>query len=37
MSKAEEMRESTTVEFISERSVSLIESDFDSKGIDRVR
>ena len=37
MSKAEEMRESTTVEFISERSVSLIESDIDSKGIDRVR
>ena len=37
MSKAEEMGGSTTVEFISERSVSLIESDIDSKGIDRVR
>ena len=37
MTKAEEVGDSPAVGFVSQRSVSLIDPDIDSKGIDRVR
>ena len=37
MTKAEEVGDSPVVGFVSQRSVSLIDPDVDSKGIDRVR
>ena len=37
MTKAEEVGDSPVVGFVSQRSVSLIDPDIDSKGIDRVR